>query len=149
PSPGVYTADLFAVTGPPFSAVPFVQPPGSATKIGTATLTFTDSSNGTFHYDVNLPGGTVSQTKAIMQQQLAAAPLATCSSGKTPAELAAATNYQDIWWAGTSTSPGTESGWGINFTHQGDNVFASWFTYDLDGTPLWLVGTAQKTAPGI
>lgn len=149
PSPGVYNADLFAVTGPPFNTVPFVQPPGSATRIGSATLTFTDSNNGAFHYDVNLPGGTVSQTKAITQQQLAGPPAATCATGKTLDDLAAATNYQDIWWAGTSTSSPTESGWGINFTHQGDNVFASWFTYDLDGTPLWLVGTTQKTAPGV
>ncbi len=103
-----------------------------ARKIGTATLTFTDVSHGTFHYDVNLPGGTVSQTKAITQQQLAAPPLATCFFGTNP-NLAAATNYQGIWWAGTSANPGTEQGWGINFTHQGDIMFASWFTYDLDG----------------
>lgn len=32
---------------------------------------------------------------------------------------------------------GAESGWGVNFTHQGDTIFATWFTYD-DGTPLWL-----------
>jgi hypothetical protein len=147
PSSGVYTADLYAVTGPPFYTEPFVQ--SGYTKIGSATLTFTDPSNGTFRYDVNLPGGMVSQTKTITQQQLAAPPVATCSSGKTAADLVAATNYQDIWWAGTSAHPQTESGWGINFTHQGDLVFASWFTYDLDGAPLWLVATAQKTAPGV
>ena len=27
-------------------------------------------------------------------------------------------------------------------------MFASWFTYDLDSTPLWLVATAQKAGPG-
>jgi len=148
PSPGVYNADLFVTTGPPFNAVPFVKTSGAA-KAGTATLTFTDASNGTFHYDVNLPGGTVSQTKTITQQQLAAPPLATCSSGKTAGDLGAATNYQDIWWAGTSANPGTEQGWGINLTHQGDLVFASWFTYDLDGTPLWVVATAAKLTPGV
>ena len=26
--------------------------------------------------------------------------------------------------------PPAESGWGINFAHQGDVVFATWFTYD-------------------
>ena len=94
---------------------------------------------------MNLPSGTVSQTKAITQQHLAAPPLATCFCGTNP-NLAAATNYQGIWWAGTSANPATEQGWGINFTHQGDIIFASWFTYDLDGTPLWLVATAPKVA---
>ena len=31
--------------------------------------------------------------------------------------------------------------------HQGDTIFATWFTYDLDGSPLWLVVTAAKVAP--
>ena len=31
----------------------------------------------------------------------------------------------------------------------GDTLFASWFTYDFDGTPLWLVATAKKDAPGV
>jgi len=56
--------------------------------------------------------------------------------------LAAATNYQDLWW---NAPPGSESGWGLNVTHQGNTLFLTWFTYDLDGTPLWLSATAQKT----
>jgi len=38
-----------------------------------------------------------------------------------------------------------ESGWGINFTQQGNTIFATWFAYDVDGTPLWLSVTAQDT----
>jgi subtilisin family serine protease len=53
-------------------------------------------------------------------------------------------NYQGLWW---NNPPGSESGWGINFAHQGDTIFATWFTYDLDGTPLWLVAIADNTAP--
>ena len=41
-----------------------------------------------------------------------------------------------------------ESGWGINLNHEGDTIFATWFTYDLDGTPIWLVVTAPKTDQG-
>src|SRR3990167_7926115 len=44
-----------------------------------------------------------------------------------------AANYQDLWW-----NP-AESGWGINITHQGDTMFATWFIYDAAGKPLWLV----------
>jgi hypothetical protein len=60
--------------------------------------------------------------------------------------LAAATNYQDLWWA---APPGSESGWGVNLTHQGDTIFATWFTYDIDDSPMWLAVTAAKTAPGV
>jgi len=136
---GVYTGNVFATTGPPFNTVPFVKTGPPPPAAGTATLTFTDANNGSFHYAVTLPSGTVSQTKAITRQPLPGA-LPTCIFGGPPT-LAAATNYQDIWWAGTSASPGTESGWGINFAGQGNTMFASWFTYDLDGTPLWLVAT--------
>ncbi len=55
-----------------------------------------------------------------------------------------ATNYQDLWWA----AGGAESGWGINLTHQGDVLFATWFTYDSDGTPLWLAVTAPRIGQG-
>src|SRR4249920_508782 len=51
-------------------------------------------------------------------------------------------NYQGLWWAAPA---GVESGWGINFAHQGDQVFATWFTYDTNGTGKWLVMTAPKT----
>jgi len=146
PSPGSFTAKLYATTGPPFNAVPFVKTGAAPPPIGTATLTFTDANNGSFHYDVTLPTGTVSQTKAITRQLLGNAPMATCATSVQ--SLAAATNYQDIWWAGTSANPGTEQGWGINFAQQGGTVFASWFTYDLDGTPLWLVATLAPGVPG-
>ena len=53
----------------------------------------------------------------------------------------AAVNYQGLWF-----NP-AESGWGINFAHEGDIIFASWFTYDLTGKGTWLVMTANKTGP--
>jgi hypothetical protein len=34
-------------------------------------------------------------------------------------------NYQGLWW---KSPAGSESGWGINFAHQGDVIFATWFT---------------------
>lgn len=45
----------------------------------------------------------------------------------------AATNYTDLWWNAA------ESGWGLNVNHQGSTVFATLFTYDANGTPMWLV----------
>jgi hypothetical protein len=84
----------------------------------------------------------VTQTKTITRQVFG--PLPTCTFGIL-ADLTQAYNYQDIWWAAPA---GAESGWGINLTHQGDIIFATWFTYARDRSPLWLVVTAPKTAPG-
>jgi len=132
-----YTGTLYQTHGPAFNAMPFA-PKFVATAVGTGTLTFSDANNGTFAYTVNA----ISQTKTITRQVFG--PLPTCTYGAQP-NLALATNYQDLWWNAPAAS---EDGWGINFTHQGDTIFATWFTYDLDGTPLWLVVTAPKTGPG-
>jgi hypothetical protein len=137
-APNTYSGALYQTTGPAFNAVPFNPMQVTATQVGTGTLSFSDANNGTFAYTVN----GISQTKNITRQVFG--PLPTCTFGA--GNLAAATNYQDLWWAAPA---GSESGWGVNFTHQGDTIFATWFTYDLDRTPMWLVVTAQKTAPGM
>lgn len=42
-----------------------------------------------------------------------------------------------LWWV----PEGAESGWGLNIAHHGfaGTLFATWFTYDADGQPTWLV----------
>jgi len=136
---GVYAGTLFQTRGPAFNAVPFSPGAVTATAVGTGTLTFSDGNSGSFAYTVN----GVSQTKAITRQVFATLP--TCTFGAQP-NLALAGNYQDLWWAAPA---GAESGWGVNFTHQSETIFATWFTYDFDGTPLWLSVTAPKTGPGV
>jgi hypothetical protein len=137
-APNAYSGALYQTTGPPFNAVPFNPMLVTPTQVGTGTLSFSDANNGTFAYTVN----GIAQTKNITREVFG--PLPTCTFGAQP-NLGLATNYQDLWWASPA---GSESGWGVNFTHQGDTIFATWFTYDLDHTPMWLVVTAQKTAPG-
>jgi hypothetical protein len=105
--------------------------------VGFGTLTFTDRDNGTLAYTVN----GISQSKAITREVFG--PLPTCIFETQP-DLALATNFQDLWWAAPA---GMESGWGINLTHQGDTILATWFTYNGDGTPLWLVVTAPLREP--
>jgi serine protease len=139
-APGVYSGAVSTVTGPPFNSVPFASSKVVETVVGSATLTFADGDNATFAYNVN---GIV-QSKPITRQ-LFAAPLPSCIWGLQP-DLALATNYQGLWWNAPS---GSEAGWGINFSHQGDIVFATWFTYDADGKPWWLIAEAHKTAPGV
>ena len=53
-------------------------------------------------------------------------------------------NYSGLFW---NAPAGSESGWGINIAHQGDIIFATWFTYDLAGKAWWLSMTAPKTGP--
>src|SRR6266542_3312353 len=52
----------------------------------------------------------------------------------------AAADYQGIW---QNAPAGSEPGWGIAFAPRGDSVYATWFTYDADGSPMWLALTAQ------
>ena len=96
-----------------------------------------DSRSGTFAYTVN---GVV-QTKAITLVTFAD-PVPVCAFGFVP-DPALATNYQDLWW---NAPAGSESGWGVSLTHQGNLIFAGWFTYDADGRALWLSATLVKVA---
>ena len=51
-------------------------------------------------------------------------------------------NYTGMWWNSA------ESGWGINVNHQGDIVFATLFTYDESGAPMWVMMTGLLQADG-
>ena len=140
-----FAGDLFEARGPPFNSVPFLPlgSPGGATTfpVGSGLLTFSDENNGTFAYTVN----GISQTKNITRQILGAAAPPVCIFNSV-VSAAAATNYQDIWWAAPAQS---EDGWGINLTHQGSTIFGTWFTYDSDRAPMWLVVTALQTSSTI
>ena len=136
----VYSGPIHRVSGPPFNAVPFSPSQISQEQLGNATLSFSDESTGTFRYTV----GNVTQAKAITRQVFAA-PLPSCNG--TNSFAPGAPNLTDLWWA---SPPGSESGWGINLTHQGDVVFATWFTYGADGRNQWLVmSEGRRSAPNI
>ncbi len=142
-APDTYAGALYRTTGPAFSAEPWDPAKVAVTQVGTATFAFSDGEHGTFTYTVN----GVTQSKAI-ERQVFAAPVPACSAGGTPPAMP---NYQDLWW---HDPPGSESGWGVNLTHQGDTLFATWFTYGADGNGMWLVmsdgaktGTATYSGP--
>ena len=133
---GSFTGPIDLTAGPPFSATPFDPARVTHTTVGTGRLTFSDATNGSFAYTVN----GISQIKALARFQFAT-PVPTCTFNSALAP-ALATNYQDMW----AVPNLAEAGWGINFTHQGDLIFASWFTYDASGKPLWVTATLAKTA---
>jgi hypothetical protein len=69
----------------------------------------------------------------------------TCTFGGVT-DLARATNHQGLWWNYPANS---ESGWGMYITHQGDTLFVTWYTYGLDGRPMWLIALARPTAANV
>ena len=40
-----------------------------------------------------------------------------------------------------------ESGWGIDFTQRGADIFAAWYTYDASGNPKWYVASNCAGVP--
>lgn len=56
--------------------------------------------------------------------------------------LAYAQNYSDIWW-----NP-AESGWGVTIADHETDLFAVWYTYDVDGSPLWFSVSGGVFGPG-
>jgi hypothetical protein len=122
-SDGSFSGDLYRTTGSPYNA-PYA--PNVASPVGTMRVAFTSASNGTLTYVVN--GSSV--TKSITRQPLSATP-PTCTF--TTSDRSVASNYQDLWWNSN------ESGWGINVNQQGSVVFATLFTYGLNGKGVWYV----------
>lgn len=125
-----FSGDIYQTTGPAYSS-PFVSSQVTATKVGTATFDFSPAGQAagkaSFSYNI----GAVSQTKIIERQPFGNA----------------APNWggdiTDIWWNAA------ESGWGLTLAQHGNNVFGVWFTYGLDGKPLWLtIPGVSFTAPG-
>ena len=134
-----YTGALYRTTGPAFSANPWNPAQVAVNPVGNATFTFSDANDGTFSYVVN----GVAQSKPIVREVFSS-PFPTCVSGGT---TGAQPNYQDLWW---HSPAGSESGWGLNITHQGDILFATWFTYGAGGKGMWLVmPDGVKSAPGV
>ncbi|MEO7742468.1 MAG: hypothetical protein ABIR98_06005 [Usitatibacter sp.] len=124
----VYRGSLYRTTGPAFSSVPFDSTRVAVLEVGAGTFTFRDDGGGDFSYTVNGSSG----SKAITRQVFSS-PVAQCSAGTATS----AANFQDLWWVPS------ESGWGLNVTHQGDILFATWFTYGSDGRGRWLVMPAM------
>jgi hypothetical protein len=135
---GAYSGYVYRTTGPAFSNDPWDPSQVAYTFAGSALLTFSDANNGTFAYTAD----NVTQSKPITRFVFAS-PVPTCAFGGAPASPP---NYTDLWWR--SPAP-TGSGWGVNIAHQGDVLFATWFTYESTGKGSWFVmSNGAKVGPG-
>jgi hypothetical protein len=111
-----FTGDLYMTTGP--------DPRGSfdpslvtRTKVGSATLAFSSASTATLTWTVNGASGSRQITRQLFG----------------PPDATPATNYQDLWWNEN------ESGWGLSINQQYRTLFAVWYAYAPDGSPVWYV----------
>jgi hypothetical protein len=130
---GSYSGTLFKATASPFNAEPFGG--FQSTAVGTMRIAFTGDATATLDYTYN---GT-HVVKSITRQEFSTPPQCKWSAF----DRSFSDNFQDLWW-----NP-SESGWGVNVTHQGDIVFATLFTYGADGKPLWLVmSKGDRTSAG-
>ena len=122
---GSYRGDLFRTTGPVFSANPWNPAQVGVATVGTIRLTFASTSSATLEYSVN----GVPVTKQVEPQRFSTP--STCAWSAF--DRSYATQYQDLWY-----NP-AESGWGVNFTEQGDILFATLFNYGAGGRGVWYV----------
>jgi len=69
-------------------------------------------------------------------------------SQKASSQQPPVANYQGLWWAAPA---GSQSGWGINLAHQGDIIFATWFTYGgaSGAEARWFSMTAPKVSDNV
>lgn len=138
---GSFSGTLYQTTGPAFKASPFLPlggGVGSVTVVGTMRVAFADRNRATLTYSYN----GVSVTKSITPQVFSSA-ITTCSP--TIASRTTRTNYTDLWWVPD------ESGWGVNFAHQGETLFGTLFTYapgtSASNPGMWLVMSAGQRQP--
>ena len=136
-----YTGKIFQTTGSAFNAQPFVPVDFAKNnlQVGTGTVSFTGYNTGNFSYTVN----GVTQAKDIARFVLIPGGIVPQCAYSATSDLNASLNYQDLWWVPA------ESGWGVNFAHQADLLFATWYTYDAKGMgtsnpPLWLSALLQR-----
>jgi len=130
---GEFAGGAYRVTGPSYTNAAFDPSKVAPSAMGFAWVRFVGTSDA--FLTAVLDGRRFSRhlTRQVF------GPLPTCVSGASPA---AQPNYTDIWW---NSPAGSEAGWGLFVTHQGDNAFAVWFTYDTDGHAVWFAGNAVKS----
>ncbi|MBL8519413.1 MAG: hypothetical protein JNK75_01970, partial [Betaproteobacteria bacterium] len=142
-----FTGRVLRVTGPAFNANPFPNQQITATDVGSMTIDFASASSGTLSYTVQgagSGGNGFPVTKSITRQTFGSLP-ACVFTGKD--RSFGTGNFQDLWWNQN------ESGWGINFTHQDNTIFATLFTYEPGAgnanKGLWLTASMPRESAGI
>ncbi|MEQ1516246.1 MAG: DUF1800 domain-containing protein [Usitatibacteraceae bacterium] len=124
--------DIYTYTGTPLPQIT-AGANTTATKVGTGSIVTTAVNRLSLSYSI----GTVNQTKADLEPQNFVAadqvPVCTLQTSTGNGFRAGLTNYTDHWWGGSNAS-----GWGVQISHQGTQVFAGWYSYSPAGKATWL-----------
>lgn len=116
----IFSGDIYQTTGPSYTAS-FDSSLVRATRVGSATLDFSNPAlaSGTALFSYNV--GSISQSRQIQRQSFG------------DASSSWGSDLTDIYW-----DP-AESGWGLTVSQHGNNAFVVWYTYDTSGQPLFVV----------
>jgi hypothetical protein len=112
----VYSGAVFKPTGTPFYAYD-AQAMRVGTAVGSISITFQDANNAVLDYTI----AGVTGRKLVSREVFAS------GDASTP-------NRSDLWWGGAA-----QNGWGITVLQQASTLFAVWYTYDANGSPVWYV----------
>jgi hypothetical protein len=134
PVDGLWKGTLYASNGPPASAPSYDANRVGAREAGAIELSFPvgPATAGSFQFVLDGRYGEKTFTRAVFGD-----PVRQCFLD--PAVVPrAGPNHQGLWW-----NP-AEPGWALQVNHQGDAIFAIWFTYDDAGRATWLSFAAQR-----
>ena len=114
------TGDIYSVVGGTPLGVPWNGNGKVVTKVGTGTFAYSDNNTGTLNYSVNGVNGTKQITRQVFASGAVQPPV----------------DYSALWWNEN------ESGWGLAITQQYGMIFATMYTYDASGNPVWYVASS-------
>jgi hypothetical protein len=123
----VYWGDLYIPTGSSYAnydASRFRM----GEKVGVGSLSFSDLDIGRFDYTINGFSGGKGMTRYVFANR---------NLDEAPPP------YGGMWWGG----PGKD-GWGVSIQHQGNTIFATWYTYGADGAVTWFYMPAGQRGSG-
>ncbi len=119
------TSDIYKVTGGTPFTLAWNGTGKQSSKVGSGTLWFADGNNATLSFAINDPAGAQTSGAKTITRQLFA-------TGNNLPPI----DYTDLWW-----NP-NESGWGVALTHQYGTIFATLYSYDAGGNPVWYVASS-------
>ena len=114
---GVFSGKLYTTRGPGFNASPFNPALVQVTEAGTATLTFAADTQSV-RFDFAMGNQVVSKQMVRFSN--------------IPEGYRDGSNYRGLWWNAN------ESGWGLTMQHYYNSLFVAWFTYNPDGSQVWV-----------
>jgi len=129
-----FAGPIYRATGTPFEQINGSQAFTSVTQVGTAQLSFSADRSLTLSYTVN----GVAQVKTL-ERFVFGTTAPNCIGTTSSRENA--TNYSDLWWNSS------EPGWGLTLAHQGDVIFALWYTYGSAGRDQWVSASSLVRQP--